>query len=383
MILFNLDMRKKFKNLKILQFFSSVKLTVGCLSLLFILVFWGTVAQVNEGLFLAQKRFFSSWFFLAGEFFPFPGAQLVLWILFVNLICAGLTQFKYLKSHIGIALIHLGLLTYFVSAFVTFHVTQESQLTLMEGAGSNVSSAYNEWELSIWPTDQTTERNVLAFDTTHLQPGDQLSLEKLGLNFFVKKYFTNAKAYTTASETETSEEHWLFNDSGVKSLNVAPFEKEAEKNFPGVIFEVTGLKDRPVTLLLYGAEEQPTKFKIQDTHYNFQLRRKRYPLPFTLTLKNFEMDTHPGTEIASRYQSLVQIKNQGLSREVLIYMNSPLRYKNYTFYQASYAIDALERELSTLSVVKNSGRLLPYISSAIVFIGLLVHFLGMALARKS
>ena len=94
------------------------------------------------------------------------------------------------------------------------------------------------------------------------------------------------------------------------------------------------------------------------------------------------MDKHPGTEIASRYQSLVEIQNEGLSREVLIYMNHPLRYKDYTFYQASYAIDQQGREYSTFAVVKNSGRLLPYIASGVVFLGLLTHFLAMAFRKK-
>ena len=65
-------------------------------------------------------------------------------------------------------------------------------------------------------------------------------------------------------------------------------------------------------------------------------------------------------------------------RELIIFMNNPLRYKNYTFYQASYSVDARGRELSTLAVVKNSGRLLPYISCLVTFTGLVVHFLSMA-----
>jgi hypothetical protein len=42
------------KNL--LRFFSSVKLTVWCLGMGMILVFVGTLAQVEQGLYLAQDR---------------------------------------------------------------------------------------------------------------------------------------------------------------------------------------------------------------------------------------------------------------------------------------------------------------------------------------
>jgi len=55
-------------------------------------------------------------------------------------------------------------------------------------------------------------------------------------------------------------------------------------------------------------------------------------------------------------------------------MNEPLRYKGYTFYQASFS-QSESGETSILAVVKNYGRLFPYISSIIMSIGLLIHLL--------
>ena len=54
-------------------------------------------------------------------------------------------------------------------------------------------------------------------------------------------------------------------------------------------------------------------------------------------------------------------------------MNAPLRHKGYTLYQASYAELDNGKEATVLAVVKNSGRLFPYISSIIMAVGLLVH----------
>ena len=53
-------------------------------------------------------------------------------------------------------------------------------------------------------------------------------------------------------------------------------------------------------------------------------------------------------------------------------MNEPLRYKGYTFFQSSF-IEGPEGETTVLAVVKNYGRLFPYISSIIMCIGLLFH----------
>jgi hypothetical protein len=151
-----------FRNHSIIKLFSSIKITVVCLALFFILTLWGTIAQIQEGLYLAQKQFFFSWYFLGFGFLPFPGAKLVLFVLFINLLCVSMTRFVYRWSHLGIFLIHLGILSYFISAFITYKVSEESNLTLLEGEGSNVSQFYHDWELSVWETTQGSSKQVVV-----------------------------------------------------------------------------------------------------------------------------------------------------------------------------------------------------------------------------
>ena len=68
----------------------------------------------------------------------------------------------------------------------------------------------------------------------------------------------------------------------------------------------------------------------------------------------------------------------------VIRMNEPLRHRGYTFYQASFTADDIG-EATVLAVVRNSGRLFPYISSVIVCFGMLLHlFIRLpALAMRS
>jgi len=369
----------KLKKNELVRRFSSLKITVSCLSLLFILTLWGTVAQVQDGLYAAQQQFFHSFVFLAFGFLPFPGAQLVLWILFFNLVSVSITRFVYNWSHLGILIIHFGLLTYFLAAFVTFHVTEESNITLLEGNGTNLSSAYHAWELSIWKDDVKDERNIIAYDTKSLRTGDSIHITDLGLNITVKDYYHNAEAYAINNQEGISE---FVNDSGIRKivpidLNIVP-----EQNIPGGVFMLNTDDQKIGDILLYGGEHQPTSIQLAKGTYYIMLRRKRFELPFTLILQDFEKQMHPGTEVARSYQSRVDIKRQGLDRNVLIYMNHPFRYKDYTLYQASYAIDAQGREYSTLAVVKNAGRLLPYMASLLTFVGLMTHFLTMAFNRN-
>ena len=63
-------------------------------------------------------------------------------------------------------------------------------------------------------------------------------------------------------------------------------------------------------------------------------------------------------------------------------MNHPLRYAGYTFYQASYAIDATGRETSTLAVVHNRSRVVPYVGALAVGLGLAVHFIQTLVLRR-
>jgi len=159
-------------------------------------------------------------------------------------------------------------------------------------------------------------------------------------------------------------------------------DKEREQNIEGGLFDLK-LKDKSYTLILYGAEAQATPVTIAGQKYYFILRHKRFPLPFTIRLDHFKAEFHPGTDMAKSYESLVTITTGTLERQVRIYMNNPLRYKDYTLYQASYDNDSTGRQYSTLAVVKNYARVLPYIGCLVVFLGLALHFLIQAFIAKA
>lgn len=97
-------------------------------------------------------------------------------------------------------------------------------------------------------------------------------------------------------------------------------------------------------------------------------------LPFTLTLTDFVRETYPGTETPSRYYSDVTLQQSGQSFPTRIDMNEPLRMNGYTFYQASF-LDVGEHQATVLQVVHNQGRLFPYVSCALMGIGLLLHLI--------
>ena len=112
------------------------------------------------------------------------------------------------------------------------------------------------------------------------------------------------------------------------------------------------------------------------------LRYQRSYYPYSLTLKDFRFDRYVGTNTPKNYSSLVQLKDpaQNVDREVLIWMNNPLRYAGTTFYQADF--DQSTELTTVLQVVTNPGWMAPYVACMLVATGMLAHF-GMLLVRFS
>jgi hypothetical protein len=100
---------------------------------------------------------------------------------------------------------------------------------------------------------------------------------------------------------------------------------------------------------------------------------ERFYKPFTVHLLEFKHDKYPGTDIPKNFSSRVRLQRPatGEDREVLIYMNNPLRYAGETYYQASFDPDD---HGTVLQVVHNPSWLTPYFSCVLVGIGLMTQF---------
>jgi len=103
------------------------------------------------------------------------------------------------------------------------------------------------------------------------------------------------------------------------------------------------------------------------------LRPVRYYKPYSVTLQKFTHDKYVGTEIPKDFSSKVTLidPERSVNRDVLIYMNHPLRYRGETFYQAGFQKDD---SATILQVVHNPSFIAPYLACVIVAAGLLVQF---------
>jgi hypothetical protein len=117
----------------------------------------------------------------------------------------------------------------------------------------------------------------------------------------------------------------------------------------------------------------PQSFLAGGQEYRIYLRPRRYYHPFAITLKEFKHDVYLGTDIPKNFSSLLHIDEpgKGVSRDTLVYMNHPLRYEGLTFYQASFAKGDQQ---SIFQVVQNPAWLIPYISCALIILGMALQF---------
>ncbi len=99
-------------------------------------------------------------------------------------------------------------------------------------------------------------------------------------------------------------------------------------------------------------------------------------LPFTITVDEFIHRDHPGTNIPAYFASrLTIVPDGGQPWHTAVRMNEPVRLMGYTIYQASYIKPEQGAPISILAVVKDDSRLLPYLATGVIGLGLLMHIL--------
>jgi hypothetical protein len=85
----------------------------------------GTVAQRYLGLYVAEKAFFSSFFFLAGGFIPLPAGYTLMGLMALSLTCKFLLKSQWVWPRLGINLAHLGVLLLFIGGMVSSLVAED------------------------------------------------------------------------------------------------------------------------------------------------------------------------------------------------------------------------------------------------------------------
>ena len=337
-----------------------------------LLVFIGTIEQKDIGLFAAQNKYFSSLIIWKYNI-PLPGGLLTMTILALTLFSFFLKPNIWEKNKIGVLVVHLGALILLIGGGITSAFSKEGNMVILEKNQSNYMHSFYYKEFTIMNLDEYPDSiEVINFNEKILKPNNILSYSTIPFKIEVIQYYLNS----TIEPRVNNELFPLHGDAIKFELKEKYPEKEINENISGIIYRIISNSDEVSGYYIYQLEQQtPEIITINNKNYALLLRPERTYLPFEIKLLDFKKIMHPGTNIAKSFSSEVYLIENQTSRRVLIEMNAPLRHQGYTFYQASYAELNNGQEATILAVVKNYGRLFPYISSIIMCIGVLLQMI--------
>jgi hypothetical protein len=362
------------------RFFTSLQLTVVLLVLSILLVFAATLDQVNLGVWAVQEKYFRSffvWWPVPGTAIAlpvFPGGYLVGGLLFFNLLAAQGYRFTFAWRKSGLLLSHLGLMMLLVGELLAGLWQQDFQMHLEQGETKNYAESFRRYELAIVDTTDLKWDDVVAVPEALLAGKNSIQHPKLPFRVVVKDYYPNAALEMRPDKTALPPSPATAGFGPQFTTTPLPVSyKEDDTNNPAAFVEFVGPDGSLGVFLVSPLLVMPQTFSYGDRNFSITLRLARTYKPFSLTLLELRHDVYPGSDIPKNFSSRVRLNSvDGKDdREVVIYMNNPLRYGGLTFYQ--YQMNA-DSHFSVLEVVRNPSWQLPYISCSLIALGLVIQF---------
>jgi len=252
--------------------------------------------------------------------------------------------YKYkMWKHKGRFLFHLSFVVILIGAGVTRYMGYEGIIHIREGQTQNEM-------ISLEPYLQV---KIIQKDATYYQEYP-LELSALGNNNFSHTINFNGKQLTVKFNKYMYAKKGN-NDMGILTVDALLNGQTKTVKLPGK----RGMKGVPKT------ED------FGDTIVTLEYGSKTLQLPFSIKLRDFQLDRYPGSMAPSSYASEVTvIKKDGTSFDYRIFMNRTLHQGNFLFFQSSYDPD----EMGTiLSVNNDPGKWPTYLGYFLLTLGLIVN----------
>lgn len=417
----------------VFKFLCSLRLTVVLLVLGIAVVFFGTLAQTSDGLYIAQARYFRSWFSTwtphsgpSWVIVPLPGGYLLGTLLLANLLAAHIKRFQFTWNKVGIHLTHLGIITLLLGQLLTDMMARESRMSFAEGQARSYSEDFHTFELAFTTDapDKPGFEDAVVIPESKLKTVSEIRQAQLPFTVKIREYLPNSDPsfrapMMTNDPPQASEgiaQRFRFQSTPVTT-------KMDSKNIPSVVLELVDnggkslgtwvasgwIGDESMTQvaalglaksMMGGGGERPEEMRrvremarqfmgilavpqtvrVDGREFALTLRPTRYYEPYAIRLLKTTHEVYQGTKTPKDFRSRVKLEHPGGigDREVEIFMNSPLRYSGLAFFQFQMGEDqfaAVPRGTSVLQVVKNPSWLTPYVGCIVVGIGMTWQFL--------
>ena len=342
----------------VLNFLSSLRLTVVLLGLAILLVFLGTIAQVDEGTWIPQKRYFQSWVIvkpmLYHRYWPIvlPGGYLVGTVLLVNLILAhfrganwsqrnvaqvlvhhgillalvfvatwvavrnpfvGMGSFAallaadmwisragplkntYTGKKLGINFTHLGVVMLLLGQLATDQLAEESHLSFREGETRSWSEVFLKNELVFMRDAGPNQEEVVSIPQSLVARKGEIRHEKLPFAVRVQEYAPNSLIRQRGPMVDTNPPP-ATRGEGV-NLVVEPqpeTNKNDEKNLPYAVIDLSRGGTNLGSWLVAVGYLNEQEINLGDQKWRVAFRGERRYNPFTVQLLKATHETYPG-----------------------------------------------------------------------------------------
>ncbi len=378
---------------KSLQVAASLRITVVLFALAILLIFFGTLAQVDEGIWTVVSKYFRcflAWiplkiFFprdgreVAGSF-PFPGGWLIAGLLLANLLAAHAVRFRLTWKRAGVLVLHAGLIVMIAGEFVTGLLAVEGQMPIVEGKSADYIVESRYFELAILRHIDENDDDVVVVPVSLVRKQHTIHNDQLPFDIQVEKYWPNSAEPWLAGKGDENPAtagdglHWITKE--VPETNGVESDKEDMPTAYVTFLDRDSGKSLGTYLVTrwwsapYGELQA---VQVGGWSYEIDLRLKRVYKPYSIHLDKFTHEIHPHSEKPRNYASRVRLddRERNVQRETTISMNAPMRYEGETMYQSGVLSGGRG---TILQVVYNPGAQLPYVSCFLVAVGMLVHF---------
>ena len=423
---------------RVLKFLSSLRLTVVLLGFGILLVFVGTLAQVHEGTWNAQKIYFQSWVITKPLIYHrrwpviLPGGYLIGTVLLVNLILAhfrganggqrnvgqvlahhvpllalvflatwvavrspfvgmgffiallaldmwisraGPLKDTYTGKKLGINFTHVGVVMLLLGQLATDQLAVESNIRFREGDTRSWSEKHRESELVFLKDLNAEQEQVVAIPESLVARKGEFRDEKLPFVVRVKDYAPNGRVRERAPMMDTNPPP-ATRGTGLKASVVAlpQVNDDKTRNLPYAVIELLQGNTSLGTWLV-ALVLDAEEVKVGSDTWRIALRSERIYRDFSLALLDFTHAVYPGTTKPRDFRSRVRLEDPKTRENREV----DIFMNNPLRYggETFYqsSFDEFDPRVTILQVVRNPSWLTPYFGCGAVGYGLARHFL--------
>ena len=333
----------------------------------------------------------------------------ILWQLLKGSACSLvllLGCFMLFDKRGGIALLHFGVAMLMISELQVGLLAKENMLSLVEGESSVFVRDIRERELAIVTQKSDGKDSVVVIPEVALttaaeaaerrgdskepfDPAQVISVPSLPFDIVVRRFYRNSRLRNLLQDDTQQTATGLGSFATPEPLD--PVDGMDDKHdessvYVDLIKRESGetLQTLLISQTVSELQSRPLaeKAAVDGTDYYLYLRFQRNYRDYEVKLLDVSRTNYVGTATPRDYRSVIEITDSknATKDKYELWMNNPLRYKGETFYQSGFIPLSDGKEASTISVVNNTGWMLPYIACMMVSFGMFAQF-GQTLFR--